>query len=280
MPTLRSRSRALYLDFLQRRASQFPPLHAGSRVLIVAPHPDDETLGCGGVIARAAAASANVQVVVMTDGGLYPVSPDRASVARVRRAETLAAMAVLGVPSDCVTFFDFPDGELEQHRRAAAQRLSELLRSASPQQIFVPYIKDRHPDHVATARIVRAAYAAAGTDADLYEYPIWFFAFWPLIGVVPQFSGSRARDRLAALRRSIVSSIRLFTRFRTILSLEADDVRRKTSAVACYRSQTAAGGAGPATLADFDDGAFLELLTGKQEYFCRVRSMRKKPAGA
>lgn len=276
MLRLRSHWRALYLAVLRKSATQFPPLHAGLRVLIVAPHPDDETLGCGGVIARAAAGSADVQVVVMTDGSAYPVSPDRASVARVRRTEALAAMAALGVPSDRITFFDFPDGELEHHRLAGAQRLSELLRRVAPQQIFVPYQKDRHPDHVATAEILCAAYAAAGIVADVYEYPIWFFAFWPLIGAVPQFSGGRARRRLAALRRTIVSSIRLFTQFRTILLLDADDVRRKTSAVACYRSQTAAGGPGTATLADFDDGAFLELLTGKYEFFHPIRATRKK----
>jgi LmbE family N-acetylglucosaminyl deacetylase len=96
------------------------------RLLVIAPHPDDETIGAGGVIQAALSRGASVKVVVLTNGdgqALAPLALRRRLVARpadyvtsgvVRESETLTAMRALGLPSSSVVFLGYPDRLLEK----------------------------------------------------------------------------------------------------------------------------------------------------------------------
>lgn len=112
-------------------------------VLVLAPHPDDEVLGCGGAIARHAAAGDDVHVVVVTRG-----SPEFCTSAMIEenRMELAAAHAILGVQS--VRFLDFPAPKLGS---IAAYQLADSIRRAiteiAPSTIYCPHQGDLHGDH-------------------------------------------------------------------------------------------------------------------------------------
>lgn len=151
-------------------AELVPP---GARAVIVAPHPDDEILGCGGLMRRLAAAGHAILLLAVTDGGgshpgstAWPV--DRLTAAR--REETREALARLGV-SDQVTVrrLGFTDGGLG----AEAMALTDALRAAvEPRDVvFATWEHDGHPDHEVVGRCARDVAAARG--ARLVQVPIW-----------------------------------------------------------------------------------------------------------
>ena len=129
------------------------------RVLVLAPHPDDEALGCGGTLLLHRAQGDPVKAVFVTDGeagdprGLYRGRDYRA----LRRAEARRAAQVLGVGA--LEFWGLPDGALA----AAAglrPRLARLLEEERPDIVYRPSPEDPHPDHRALARRFQEARGA------------------------------------------------------------------------------------------------------------------------
>lgn len=155
----------------------------GRPALVVAPHPDDESLGCGGLIAEAARLGEAVHIVVVTDGagshaGSHTHRPEL--LRQIRRDETLAAVAALGVPPERVSFLDIPDGCAPQRGAAAdaaGRRLAALARDVAAGTIFTSWDYDTHPDHVAAHRY--AAVAAREVRASLFSYPVWAWMLPP-----------------------------------------------------------------------------------------------------
>ena len=120
--------------------------------LVLAPHYDDEVLGCGGLLARLAAAGAVVRVLFLTDGGGgREAVADRDAYRRRRRQEAAAAAAVLGV-AGC-DHLDLPDGALEQHLDAVAAGVRQALLGQRPELLLCPSPLEVSADH-------RAAFAA------------------------------------------------------------------------------------------------------------------------
>ena len=133
------------------------------RVLVVAPHPDDETIGCGGTLALLADAGAEVRVVVVTDGEATAGSPHPPTeTAARRRGEAVAACAALGVGAP--VHLGLPDGAVADHATSLRVALDRVRDALDPQLVLVPWLLDRHPDHRACARSVTAL---VGTDADV-----------------------------------------------------------------------------------------------------------------
>lgn len=144
--------------------------------LIVAPHPDDESLGCGGLIALMRRAGKRVDVVFVSDGGAsHPESAE--NIPKIRRTEALAALAHLDVPADRAHFLNLPDSHVphphDDRFEPAAQRIANLLENIQPQTLFTPWRRDKHHDHIATTALVNRALELADLDARLIEYPIW-----------------------------------------------------------------------------------------------------------
>ncbi|WP_458040686.1 MULTISPECIES: PIG-L family deacetylase [Bacteria] len=148
-------------------------------VIVLAAHPDDETLGAGGLIATAAARGIRVIVVVATDGdGSHPDSPTwpREALARERRVELARAIDQLA-PGSALSFLGLPDGHLRERR----QRLSQLVRSAivaqstddAPDRTLVvsPWSGDGHRDHRVLGEVTEALAAELGHRS--LGYPIW-----------------------------------------------------------------------------------------------------------
>jgi len=129
------------------------------RVLCVAPHPDDELLGCGGLLAFHAERGDAVRVLVLS----AEADPVRA---RVREGEARAGLGLLGI-SD-VAFLGFEDGGLER-AGDLAERLARELEAFAPELVYGPSPFERHPDH----RAAFAALARAGRDRPGVRALLW-----------------------------------------------------------------------------------------------------------
>lgn len=235
--------------------------------LVFAPHPDDEVLGCGGVLAIRAQAGMRVKVVIMTDGRTsHSKLIDASELTAIRRAEAEEAGRVLGVSSG-YEFLEIEDHQLARHRESAMSRVVDIIRDFKPDEVFVPHRRDLISDHVETYWIVRRAVEQIGRPAALLEYPIWLWNGWP-------WTANRWRhecghfSRAAATIRDI-AEIALVCRVRFDISGVKD---KKRAALDAYRSQMQRlnGSSGWAVLSDVASGEFLKRFQGDVEMFRRT----------
>jgi len=182
------------------------------RTVMVSPHPDDEILATGGLLAMLAGDSTEVCVVAVTDGGAsHPGSlrwPAPLLAAR-RRTESLEGLALLGLAAQTRHALEIPDGQVQAHMRTITCWLKSFLR---PDDVVLStWERDGHPDHEASARAT--AMACASTGARHIQVPVWMW-HWasPL-------------------------DIRVPWRRMVRLPLTVDALSRKKRAVAAHRTQ-------------------------------------------
>ncbi|MBF8456151.1 PIG-L family deacetylase [Kaistella sp. G5-32] len=145
--------------------------------LIVAPHADDESLGCGGVIALLRKYGQNVYILLLSDGTLsHPNSKEYPAerLRDIRENELVNAAAFLGVEAQNIIFCRFKDRSVPDQSSEgfddALKNINKILSIIRPQSIFVPWRRDPHPDHQAAFQLIQAAITE---NAKIYEYPIW-----------------------------------------------------------------------------------------------------------
>lgn len=152
-------------------------LTAGS-LLVIAPHPDDETLGCGATILRATGAGREVHVVVVCDGRHSHrsrlLSPEQ--LAKIRRQEVIEACARLGVAPERVIQLGHEDRRVAEHARQVAEQLEEIIARVHPSIVLAPSGIDKHPDHRAIHAIICRMARRRCLPARVYEYPVWFWS--------------------------------------------------------------------------------------------------------
>ena len=142
-----------------------------AHLVLLAAHPDDETLGAGGLLAIAAEAGARVDVVVATAGeGSHPASRTHSPEALARwRAEEVTRAVHLLAPEACVHQLGLPDGRLREHGEDLRRALLDLVTGSC--WLVAPWRGDAHTDHEAAGEV--AAEVAATCGAQLLEYPVW-----------------------------------------------------------------------------------------------------------
>jgi N-acetylglucosamine malate deacetylase 1 len=141
-------------------------------VLVVAPHPDDEAIGCGGALCLHAAHGDRVCAVFLTSGELGLKHLPRAETWRIREAEAEAAGEVLGLSR--LAFLRCPDWQVGDHVEEAARGLRAVLEGERPQRLYLPHPRDGHPDHRAALPVVRAALAEGSVPLPLLvAYEVW-----------------------------------------------------------------------------------------------------------
>ena len=148
--------------------------------LVLAPHPDDESLGCGGLIALLREKGKEVFVLFITDGSLsHPnsVKYPAAKLAAVRREEAIEALRVLNVPESNVFFLNKKDGFLPAEGEPGFEQNSTQLHVITallrPDFILVPYSKDPHRDHRATAQMLKHVAQKNHLSFRVLQYVIW-----------------------------------------------------------------------------------------------------------
>lgn len=208
--TLRMR---LLLEERDRPPARIERFEARS-VVVLAPHMDDEVIGCGGALRRHVLAGARVTVVFLTDGAAQ--GPE---LAEVRKAESRRAAEILGFQELC--FLDEPDGALACGPDVA-QRLREALERVQPDVLYLPSMLDTHADHWATNLVLERALGLDGrmlAATRLRQYEVWT----PLIVNAVVDIGDVVEAKQRALRE-----------FRS--QLERTDLVHVTTALNQYRS--------------------------------------------
>lgn len=236
--------------------------------LVLAPHPDDETLGCGATIMRKVHAGRPVRVIFATDGRhshcSTRISPD--ALAAIRREEAVSACRVLGVDAGSVLFLDYEDGRLGDYIAAAQERVLAVIREFGPGEIYVPCGIDRHADHRALRAVVASLMRDGQIHCPVYEYPIWFFSALSWTGG----RGPRFAAAATIPARMAAALLRLSPR----LVRTAGYLDRKRTALAEHATQCRGlpGEPGSASL----DPRFVAQFLGPYEMFFRmgVRSRR------
>ena len=166
------------LNLLARRAQPLPDL--GADALVIAPHYDDEILGCGGLMAIKLQRQARVGILWTTDGSRSHASfMNPLELAALRRSEGVAAARLLGMPDAHLWHLETPERELNELDMLVVSQIQGVIEQFKPLQVFVPYRRDEHPDHIATAELTLKAVTQAGLDVQLYAYPVWFWYTWP-----------------------------------------------------------------------------------------------------
>lgn len=136
------------------------------KVLVFAPHPDDEVFGCGGALALYAQQGIQIEVHVITDGAGYAVGDERLRLQQTRQAETVNALKKLQITAVC--FWSLADRSLAGHA-GLVKKLLKVLTSTSPQVVMAPSLDEIHPDHLGLAR---ATLAAIQLMPPAYEKPL------------------------------------------------------------------------------------------------------------
>ena len=183
------------------------------RALVIAPHPDDEVLGCGGTMMRLAAAGAEVHVAIMTRAGAERFG---ALAAETGREEARKAHELLGVKE--THFFDFPAAELDTIPHAEINAaLCALIAELAPDTLFVPFLGDVHLDHqlIFLSSMVAARPRGGDYPVRVYSYETLSETNWYAPGVTPTFAPNVYIDI-------------------------GDMLEAKISAFRCYRSQVKA----------------------------------------
>jgi LmbE family N-acetylglucosaminyl deacetylase len=186
--------------------------------IVLAPHPDDESLGCGGLIAEACRQGLRGKIIIVSDGaGSHPNSkaypPDRLT--SLREVEAKRAGAALGLKPKDMLFLGLPDRfvpyEGEEAERAIAA-IVDCVRELGAGSIFVSWRHDPHCDHEASYRIAREVRRQV-SEVRLFEYVVWGHTLPPSTEVGPIHGGFRIR-------------------------LDHETLEKKRRAIAAHRSQT------------------------------------------
>ncbi len=183
-------------------------------LMVLAPHPDDESIGCGGLIALATARGRDVHVVVLTDGtGSHPDSPSTppARLRAIREAEAREAVALLGVRPECLTFLGQPDARAP-HEGAAfdavASAVGDLVRRHRIATILTTWRHDPHCDHEAAAKLADAVSRESGIAH--VAFPVWGWTLprdQPLTEPAPRGARLDISTVLPAKRRAITAHL-------------------------------------------------------------------------
>lgn len=217
-------------------------------VMVLAPHPDDESLGCGGLISLLAESNKKVCVVFITDGSMshpnskkYPAG----KLAATRKTEALAALHELQVAPCNIFFMNKKDRALPGYNEKGfeqnANELKHIIDVCRPGLIIVPYEKDPHPDHRATWQMLMQVRNKTQTGFSILEYMIWLYN----LGTEKDLPAGDAVCRCVDITKYI---------------------QQKQNAISCHVSQTT-------RLIDDDPGGFmltadvLQHFNGTKEYF-------------
>lgn len=138
------------------------------KVLVLAPHPDDDALGCGGAIRKHVLDGDLVATVYLTSGELGCSGEDPAAAA-LREREAGESAQVLETYGH--TFWRYPDGKLALHEGELTERLVALYHDPAPDLIYAPHPADGHPDHGTAGRVALAFAGVVRAPLRLYE--VW-----------------------------------------------------------------------------------------------------------
>jgi LmbE family N-acetylglucosaminyl deacetylase len=167
-----------FQSYFLKKAKDVTPSLPNGCLLVIAPHPDDETLGCAGLIHNYVRADHPVKIVIVTDGAAaqLPDAPSKEGIAATRRKESLHAASILGVSQEHVLFLSYSDGNTETCIDQIKQDIESQLWLYQPALVVSPHSIDAHSDHRTVSSIVLDLKQSGKITCPVWEYPMWF---WP-----------------------------------------------------------------------------------------------------
>lgn len=193
-------------------------------VLVLAPHPDDEAIGCGGTICLHVQRGDRVTVAFLTSGELGLKALAREQAWEIREREAAQAAGVLGLSA--IEFLRQPDWYVGDHVATAARALALVVERERPHAIYVTHAQEWHPDHQASLPVVRQALEHCTIPAPtLLTYEVWS----------PLAAWYHVEDIRAVMRRKL-QAIRCYES--QIAQLRYDQAAR---GLALYRGAVAGG---------------------------------------
>ncbi len=206
---IKNLSRTLHIQWLRLNAYRHRAVVPTTAPLILAPHPDDEVFGCGGLITRLISQGITPHVVIMSGGGASHSSccnlPED-ELKHNRRQLTLNAAKILKLPKSHIHFLDFKDGAISDKPESEVAKLKDLIRAINPSDIFIPHWGEGWKDHLAVAKIAKEL---APTNCHIYEYCVWmwFYNVWRHLSWTNahalQLSASEQQTKLKAIEAYI-----------------------------------------------------------------------------
>jgi LmbE family N-acetylglucosaminyl deacetylase len=243
----------------------------GASSIVFSPHPDDETLGCGGTIARKKKLGSKLKIVFVTDGRrshLRLMSGDEMTA--VRQKEAIEASRVLGLDKDEFVFLGYRSGELLLNWNSCVSVIKQILIDARPEEVFIPFRGEPvywgSGDHIAVSAIVLSALRAIERELVVNEYPIGFWDSWPWT----QPPAHTMVQQFGAVKNGVFSSYRLLRDFRCFVKI-GEFLDTKLAALDQYKSQLSRFKDDPTwhSLADVSNGEFLNCFIQEREIFNR-----------
>lgn len=158
-----------------------------SKVLIVAPHPDDEVLGCGGLISTLVSRGKEIKIIFLTFGenshsSCCNVSSDY--VASKRQSSAYKACDHLGISSSNIFFVNFTDGSIPRNINDlygnAVDNLCSMISEYDPSHIFCPHPLDIMPDHISSSELINSIIYKIKSNSTIYYYCTWFWIYAPM----------------------------------------------------------------------------------------------------
>lgn len=141
------------------------------KVLVFAPHPDDETVAVGGYIAQSIKNNAVVHIVLVTNGNKHGLEEQRYD-------EFKKATSILGVPEENLIFLNYPDTQLKKEdENKLLQDFKTQIDKFNPDIILYPNTQDRHPDHSTTAKIIEEILKQENQKRVSYQYLVHHYHF-------------------------------------------------------------------------------------------------------
>lgn len=158
------------------------------KVLVIAPHPDDEVIGAGGSLALHSKLGSEVVVAFLTPE--VPTADN--SIAAIRRKEAQRVGGALGF--SC-RFLGHPDGELSLHEKRISEDLGRLLEEFGPDTVITPFVSDHHRDHQAAAHALSLALGSADFRGEVWCCELWS-TMWPNVAIDITTVAEQKRDMI------------------------------------------------------------------------------------
>ncbi|MDO9207676.1 MAG: PIG-L deacetylase family protein [Sulfuricurvum sp.] len=154
------------------------------RTLIIAPHPDDETFGCGGLITQKIRNGSDVFILFLTNGESSLQTFPQELIMENRRQSAIKAVKVIGVSEKNVFWMDLPDGSIPRlggnDFNALRDNLLQMIESLGIQEVYTTHYLDGWSDHIAAYELAIEALKKSGQNIDLYLYWVWA---WYYLGI-------------------------------------------------------------------------------------------------
>jgi len=239
--------------------------------IVIAPHQDDEVLGCGGTISQLRRWGIPVTILFLCDGAnshSKKMAPDK--MAALRKEEALAAAKVMGIAAQDIFFIPVCNQGASANHEEIDKRLMPVLQNRPADNYFIPYRYEQQADHSATTTISLNAIKRLHNRALILEYPIWFWEHKPWMNCTI-FSPKGMRQQLIHTARSL---LRLFMHFNHYVDV-TETLDQKTRALGEYKSQMTRLQDDPTwpILHDVSDGDFLNCFNREREIFSTTFSI-------